>query len=273
MSFEGKTIAFIGAGVMGNAILGGLLTKEVVAPDQIIAADPSEKARQEMVSRYGVRVTDDNLDAATQAQIMVLCVKPQIIDKVLPALYGRVSHLELVVSIAAGVTLKTIEEGLVHMNVVRAMPNTPGQIGEGISVWTSAPEVGPEQRDEAQQILEAMGQAIYVDDEKYIDMTTALSGSGPAYVFMFIEAMIDAGVKMGFSRSIAQALVMQTVSGSAAYLAHTGEHPTILRNQVTSPGGTTAAGLYELERGGLRTAVADAVQAAYERAQALGEGK
>ncbi|QPC81475.1 pyrroline-5-carboxylate reductase [Phototrophicus methaneseepsis] len=272
MSFEGKTIAFIGAGVMGSAIIGGLLKKKLVVPEQIIASDPNEQARQAIASQYGIQVTDDNMEAAKQAQIMVLCVKPQFMGKVLPPFYGEVAHLEMVVSIAAGVTLKTIEEGLANMNVVRAMPNTPAQIGEGISVWTCAPEVGEDQRAQAQQILEAMGQAIYVDDEKYLDMATALSGSGPAYLFLFIEAWIDAGVKMGFSRAIAEALVKQTVSGSTAYLNHTGAHPTVLRNQVTSPGGTTAAGLYELERGGLRTAVADAVWAAYKRSQELGEG-
>lgn len=271
MAFAGKKIAFIGAGVMGRAIIGGLLNKGLVTPDQIVAADPSENARQSLESDFGITTVADNLAALADAHIMVLCVKPQIMPTVLDGLRGHVAHIELAISIAAGVTLKAVEEGLALMHVARAMPNTPGQIGQGISVWTSTPEVTGEQHDQAQQILEAMGQAIYVHDEKYLDMATALTGSGPAYVFLFIEALIDAGVRMGFSRDVATTLAMQLVKGSAAYLAQSGAHPTVLRNQVTSPGGTTAAALYELEKGNFRTAISDAIWAAYQRSIELGE--
>ncbi|MAU09350.1 MAG: pyrroline-5-carboxylate reductase [Anaerolineaceae bacterium] len=271
MTFAGKKLAFIGSGVMGRAIIGGLLGKGLIAPNQIIASDPDMKAMETIQANNGINVTHDNLEAVKDANIMVLCVKPQIMPTVLDGLRGHVAHIELAISIAAGVTLKAVEEGLALMHVVRAMPNTPGQIGQGVSVWTCTPEVTGEQHEQAQQILESMGQAIYVHDEKYLDMATALTGSGPAYVFMFIEALIDAGVRMGFSRDVATVLAMQLVKGSTAFLEQSGIHPTVLRNQVTSPGGTTAAALYELEKGNFRTTISDAIWAAYQRSIELGE--
>ncbi|MCA9883231.1 MAG: pyrroline-5-carboxylate reductase [Anaerolineae bacterium] len=271
MALKGTRIAFIGSGVMGRAIISGLLSKGLVEPELIIAADPDMAAMQTVQANNGIAVTRDNLEAVAGAQILVLCVKPQNMGMVLDGLRGHVAHVELAISIAAGVTLKTIEEGLALTHVVRAMPNTPGQIGEGVSVWTNTPEVTDEQKKQAQEILEAMGQAIHVHDEKYLDMATALTGSGPAYVFMFIEALIDAGVRMGFSRDIATTLAMQLVKGSTDFLAQSGAHPTVLRNQVTSPGGTTAAALYELDKGNFRTTISDAIWAAYQRSIELGK--
>jgi pyrroline-5-carboxylate reductase len=178
-----------------------------------------------------------------------------------------------VLSIVAGAPISKISAGLGHELVVRSMPNTPAQIGEGITVWTAAPGVSERQRDAARQILGALGEEIYVEDETYLDMATALSGTGPAYVFLFMEAMVDAGVHLGFPRRIAEQLVAQTVRGSVDYYRRaSAEHLARLRNQVTSPGGTSAAALYYLEKAGFRTAISRAIWAAYERSQELGRG-
>jgi len=270
--FTGLNIGFIGGGVMGEAMIVGLLKQQTVAPTQIIASDPLPERGQFLQHTYGIRATTSNLDAA-QSEILILSVKPQVLDKVLHDLHGQSESVRLVLSILAGATIAHIAEGLGNPHVVRAMPNTPARIGEGITVWTAPPEVGETERGQVRAILGTLGQEVYVDNEDYLDMATALSGTGPAYVFMFMEAMIDAGVHLGFSRRIAEQLVTQTVRGSVAYLEATKEHPAALRNQVTSPGGTTAEALYHLERGGLRTVIARAVWAAYQRSVALGAGK
>ena len=176
-------------------------------------------------------------------------------------------------SIIAGARIATLRQGLGAEAIVRIMPNTPGQVGEGIAVWTATPEASDEGLSLARAIIGALGEEIYVEDEDYLDMATAMSGSGPAYVFLFIEAMTDAGVHMGLSRPIAEKLALQTVKGSAAYAQQRGLHPAVLRNMVTSPGGTTAEALYEFERGGLRATVERAILAAYRRAQVLGKSK
>ncbi len=269
--FDEKTITFIGAGNMGSAIIAGMLDKKIVTPEQIIAADPNEQAGADLVRQFGIRHTTDNIEAAEAADVLVLAVKPQHLDSALHAVRGRVDTLPLVVSIVAGVRIRDIAEDLHNSRIVRAMPNTPAQIGQGITAWTATYEVEDEQRAEARAILGALGEQIYFDDEHYLDMATALSGSGPAYVFLFIEAMIDAGVRMGLSRPQAEKLVLHTIRGSVEYAVQSETHPTILRNQVTSPGGTTAAGLFELERNGLRTAVGEAVWAAFQRSIELGE--
>jgi pyrroline-5-carboxylate reductase len=178
-----------------------------------------------------------------------------------------------VLSIVAGVTVEMVSEGLGHQSVVRAMPNTPAQIGEGITVWYPSKQVRPEQIELARHVLEALGEEVLVKEEIYLDMATALSGTGPAYIFMFMEAMIDAGVHLGFSRKVSEQLVCQTMRGSVDYYKFKKVHPAQLRNEVTSPGGTTAAALYHLEKMGFRTAISRAVWAAYERSQELGRGK
>lgn len=273
MAFDGETIAFIGAGVMGEAMMKGLLHRELVKPASIIAADPHEARLEQLRASYGIHCTVDNAAAARRADVVVLSVKPQVIDEVLSELRGQLDGVFLIVSIVAGVTLKAIADSLLNARVVRSMPNTPGQIGRGITVWTAAPDVALEQRRQAEMLLGAMGEQIFVGDESFLDMATALSGSGPAYVFMFMEAMIDAGVHMGFSRRVAEELVSQTIMGSVIYARQSGLHPAQLRNQVTSPGGTTAEALHEMEKGGLRKVLSEGIWAAYRRSQALGGNK
>ncbi len=271
--FTGVTLAFIGSGNMGEAMIHGLLKQKMLAPEQIIAADPREAHLEELVGRYGVQSTTNNLEAATRADILVLSVKPQVLDHVLPEVRGGARTCSLVLSIVAGAPIKMIADGLANANVVRVMPNTPARIGQGISVWTATAEVPGQQREQARGLLRALGEEIYVEDEDYLNMATALSGTGPAYVFLFMEAMIDAGVHMGFSRHVAEKLVLQTVRGSVEYAAQTGLHPAVLRNEVTSPGGTSAEAIYHLEKGSLRTVVARAIWAAYRRSVGLGGGR
>jgi pyrroline-5-carboxylate reductase len=271
---KGLIIGFIGSGVMGEAMINGLLNQHGIEPSQIIASDVLEERGRELEKKYGICWTTDNGKVARESDILVLSIKPQVLDKVLPELHGPDGRSpKVVLSIIAGALIQQLSEGLDNPNVVRAMPNTPARIGQGITVWTAAKEVPDEQREQARAVLASLGQEVYVDNEDYLDMATALSGTGPAYVFLFMEAMIDAGVHMGFSRRIAEQLVIQTMRGSVEYAAVSGEHPAALRNQVTSPGGTSAEAIYHLEKGGLRTVIARAVWAAYQRSKALGAGK
>lgn len=272
MTLQDVTIAFIGSGAMGESMIKGLLNKKLVAPAQIIAADPRPERVEELAATYGLRPTTDSAEAAEAADILVLSVKPQVLDHVMPEVRHGARTAKLVLSIIAGARIKTIADGVANPGVVRSMPNTPAQIGQGITVWTATEEVLPPQRAQAETLLSAFGEQIYVEDERYLDMATALSGSGPAYVFLFMEALIDAGVHMGFSRRDAEKLVLQTVRGSVEYAEASGLHPAQLRNQVTSPGGTSAEALYHLEKGGLRTVIARSVWAAYQRSVELGGG-
>ena len=270
MTFNGDSVAFIGAGVMGEAMIKGLLHQQVLEPSSVTAADPRAERLDTLRQRYGIHTTTDNVKAAQGADALVLSVKPQVTGKVLSELSGHVDKTCLIVSIVAGVELRTISDRLRNERVVRSMPNTPGQIGQGITVWTAAPEVADAQRKQAETLLGALGDQIYANDETFLDMATALGGSGPAYVFLFMEALVDAGVHMGFARRDAEKLVTQTLLGSILYAQQSGLHPAQLRNQVTSPGGTTAAALHEMEKGGLRTVLSEGVWAAYRRSQALG---
>jgi len=267
------TIAFIGSGNMGEAMIQGLLKQQMIAPERLIAADPRPERLEELRALYGVRTAAENLDAATQADILVLSVKPQVLDEVLPEIRGGARTCSLVVSIVAGAPIRLIADGLANASVVRVMPNTPARIGQGISVWTATAEVPEAQREQARRLLRAFGEEIFVKDEDYLDMATALSGTGPAYVFLFMEAMVDAGVHLGFSRHVAEKLVLQTMRGSVEYAAQSGEHLAELRNQVTSPGGTSAEAVYHLEKGGLRTVISRAIWAAYQRSVGLGGGR
>lgn len=267
-----KKLAFIGSGVMGEAMIQGLLREKMVPAENIVAAGPRQERGDQLVERYGVRATTDNREAAGEADVLVLSVKPQVVSRVLPEIRGALSSRALVISIVAGTPIRVIADGLAHAGMVRAMPNTPAQIGEGITVWTATDEVSEEQREQARTMLTALGEEVYVEDEDFLDAATALSGTGPAYIFLFMEAMIDAGVHLGFSRRIAERLVLQTMQGSVAYARHSPRHPATLRNQVTSPGGTSAEAIYHLEKGGLRTVVSRAIWAAYQRSVALGRG-
>ncbi|HEX2696491.1 MAG TPA: pyrroline-5-carboxylate reductase, partial [Anaerolineales bacterium] len=207
-----------------------------------------------------------------QADVVVLSIKPQRLSEVMKGLKG-IHPDALVLSIVAGASIQKISTGLKHKAIVRSMPNTPGQIGQGITVWTASHETTDKQRETARQVLGALGQEVFVEDESYLDMATALSGTGPAYVFLFTEALIDAGVHMGFPRRIAEQLVLQTIKGSAEFYEQAERHPAALRNQVTSPGGTSAEALYYLEKAGFRTAISRAVWAAYQRSLELGKEK
>jgi pyrroline-5-carboxylate reductase len=267
-----KKIAFIGPGVMAEAMIAGLLRKKLAKPENIIASGPREERGIELSKKYKIKTISDNSSAASQADVVVLSVKPQRLSDVMKGLKGIRSEA-LVLSIVAGASIKKISTGLKHRSVVRSMPNTPGQIGEGITVWTCSKEVTDEQQQMAQQILGALGEEVFVEDESYLDMATALSGTGPAYVFLFTEALIDAGVHMGFPRRIAEQLVLQTIKGSVSYYHQAERHPATLRNQVTSPGGTSAEALYYLEKAGFRTAISRAVWAAYQRSLELGKEK
>jgi pyrroline-5-carboxylate reductase len=267
-----KKIAFIGPGVMAEAMIAGLLHKKLAKPDNIIAAGPRQERGDDLEKKYRIQTSLENESAASHADVVVLSVKPQRLTEVMKSIKGIRSDA-LVLSIIAGANIKKISTGLKHKAVVRSMPNTPGQIGEGITVSTCSKEVTEEQQATARAVLGALGEEVFVEDESYLDMATALSGSGPAYVFLFTEALIDAGVHMGFPRRIAEQLVLQTIKGSASFYEQAGRHPATLRNQVTSPGGTSAEALYYLEKAGFRTALSRAIWAAYQRSLELGKEK
>lgn len=270
---QATKIAFIGPGAMAEAMIRGIVVGELVSPSQVIAAGPRTARLQELADKYGIQITTDNAAAVEGADVVVFAIKPQMLNHVMQGLKGHIRPNALVLSIIAGARIQTIENGLNHHALVRSMPNTPAQIGQGMTVWTAAPSVTLAQREQAQAILGALGEEIFVDDEEYLDMATALSGNGPAYVFLFMEAMVDAGVHLGFPRYIAEKLVLQTVKGSVEYAQETPQHLARLRNQVTSPGGTSAEALYFLEKAGFRTALSRAIWAAYQRASQLGRGK
>jgi pyrroline-5-carboxylate reductase len=266
-------IAFIGPGVMAEAMLSGILKKGLTQPDKIIASGPFIDRLEFLAQKYHVRTTTDNSDATSQADVVILSVKPQRVEKVLQGISGSIKPGALILSIVAGASINKIARYAKHNIIVRTMPNTPAQIGEGITVWTCSPSVNEEQKNFAQTILSAFGQEIFVEEEEYLDKATALSGTGPAYVYLFMEAMVDAGVHMGFSRRIAERLVIETLRGSVDYYDtgdETSRHLARLRNQVTSPGGTSAEALYYLEKAGFRTAISRAIWAAYQRSRELG---
>jgi pyrroline-5-carboxylate reductase len=268
-----EKIAFIGAGVMAEAIIAGLIREGIATPDQLNASEPRVDRGEELHTRYGLHTFTDNREAVQHADIVILSIKPQRLDHVLSGLHDSLAPGVLVLSIVAGASIQKLTTGLNHATIVRAMPNTPAQIGEGVTVWTTSPSVSETQSAQTHEILSALGEEIYVEEEEFLDMATALSGSGPAYVFLFLEAMIDAGVHLGLPRRIAEKMVEQTLRGSVDYFAYTKMHPATLRNQVTSPGGTSAAALYYLEKAGFRTAISRAIWAAYERSQELGKGE
>ena len=270
---QNTPIAFIGAGVMAEAMIKGLLGQGLVSPEQVIASDPHIERGEDLRRRYDIQFTADNRAAADFGEVVVLSVKPQVLPHVIPDLRGHLSRSSLVLSIVAGARISSILKSTGHPTIVRCMPNTPAQVGKGMTVWTATPEVTTEQRAQAQAILGALGVELFVGDEGYLDMATALSGTGPAYIFMFMEALVDAGVHLGFSRRVSEQLVFQTMRGSLEYAAQSGKHVAELRNQVTSPGGTTAAALYHLEKGGLRTVLSRGIWAAYQRSVELGQGE
>lgn len=266
----GQKLAFVGSGVMAEAMIKGILNRGLVPPDAVVASGPRQERGLDLRQRYGVGSTTNNVEAVGRAGVVVLSVKPQMVPKVLPELQGKIDPSAMVLSIVAGTRLRTLVNGLGHKSVARAMPNTPAQVGAAMTVWTVSPATTAEQKEQAQQILAALGDELFVEEENYLDMATALSGTGPAYVFLFMEALVDAGVHLGFSRRVAQRLVKQTILGSALFAQQSQLHPAELRNMVTSPGGTTAEALYQLEKGGVRTVLSRAVWAAYQKTKILG---
>jgi pyrroline-5-carboxylate reductase len=269
---QAQRFAFIGSGAMGEAMIKGLITQAGLPPQQITASDTRPERGVELEQKYGVRHTTDNLVAVNGALIIVLSVKPQVLHDVLKQLAGQIDPAALVLSIVAGARTEVITNLLRHAAVARSMPNTPAQIGLGMTVWTCPEAMSQLHRDQAQAVFSSIGEEVFVNDERYLDMATALSGTGPAYVFLFMEAMVDAGVHMGFSRNIAEQLVYQTVRGSVEYARQAGRHLATLRNQVTSPGGTSAEALYQIEKGGLRTVMSRSIWAAYQKSRKLGRG-
>lgn len=268
---NGPGVAFIGAGAMGAAMIGGLAGGDDIDRAHMIASDRNEDRLALVRDQFGVRTTLCNREAAREADVVVLAVKPQVLPAVLSELQGEIRQDALSLSIVAGASIGTIASMLRHRAIVRTMPNTPAQVGEGMTVWTATPEVSAEQRAQAGTIVGSLGRQLFVDDERFLDIATAISGTGPAYVFLMMEALIDAAVHLGFSRRDARELVVQTIRGAAIYAEHQPVHPAELRNRVTSPGGTTAEALYQLEKGSFRTIMSKAVVAAFRRSVALGE--
>ena len=265
-------LAFIGGGTMAEAIIGGILSAGLAQPGDISVGEPVPARRDYLAERYGVSAVADNGEAARDANLGVLAIKPQDLPKAGQELRGQLQDGQAVASIIAGAKMSTLSQTLDHARIIRVMPNTPAQIGHGMSLWTASPEVSDDQRELTRSILNTVGEQIYVDDEKYLDMATALSASGPAYVFLFIEALIDAGVYVGLPRDMARTLALQTVYGSARLVMDTGKHPGELKDMVVSPGGTTAEGLQALEQAGVPAALVNAVNAAYLKSIRLGQG-
>jgi pyrroline-5-carboxylate reductase len=264
-----QTIGFVGAGNMAEALLRGLLSSGVPA-DHVGASDVRAERLAELTETHGIRTTADNSEVASHSQILVLSVKPQVMAAVLADIRDAVRDDALVISIAAGVATSTIEAGLGgEARVVRAMPNTPALVGAGATAVAAGAHATDDDLALASQIFDAVGMTVQLDEPK-LDAVTGLSGSGPAYVFLILDALADAGVKVGLSREDAAALSVHTVLGAAKLAIETGEHPGRLKDMVTSPGGTTISGLQALERHGVRAALIDAVEAATQRSKELG---
>jgi pyrroline-5-carboxylate reductase len=264
-------LTFIGGGNMGEAILAALLEKKLAVPADVCISDVSEPRRQHLKKQYGVAVTASNREAVGEKDAVILAVKPQNLPEVLVDLKGCLQQAQLVLSIVAGVKIDTISRGLSHNRIVRVMPNTPARIGLGFSGWTATPAVTAAQKRMAQSILGTMGREIYFDEEKYLDMVTAVSGSGPAYFFLFTECLIDAAVNIGLSQKNAEEMVLQTMLGSAHLIQNSGQPPAELRRNVAAKGGTTERAINVFEKASFSHIVADAVRAAYERARELGK--
>ncbi|HEX5012911.1 MAG TPA: pyrroline-5-carboxylate reductase [Candidatus Limnocylindrales bacterium] len=266
-----RTIATVGSGVMAEAMIAGLLKGELVAPSQVVASHPRAERRDHLAREYSIRVVPGNVDAIGDADVVLFAIKPQMLGKVGREIGPHLRRGQLVLSVIAGATTAALTGTLGHDQVIRAMPNTPARLGKGMTVWYATPETTGEQRQQAAALLGALGAQLEVDDEKFVAMATAVSGTGPTYVFLVMEALIDAAVHLGFPRHVAHDLVIETLEGSTLFAKQSGMHPAELRNMVTSPGGTSAAALHELESGRLRTVLSEAVWAAYRRTVELGD--
>ena len=263
-------LGLIGGGLMGEAIVAAVLNKGVLTPADIVVSDVSPHRRDLLARQYGLAVSDDNARVAAEADIALLAVKPQEFGSVAKILQGHLNSRQTVVSIMAGVRIETLRKALDHDRVVRVMPNTPAMVGEGMSLWMATDAVNEEEREKVRGLLAAMGRELYVTDEKYLDMATSVSASGPAFIFLVMEALTDAGVHIGLRRDLAIEMVTQTVLGTARLAQETGRPFSELRHMVTSPAGTTAEGLRVLENARVRAAVIEAIIKTYEKAQTLG---
>ncbi len=266
-----STIATVGSGVMAEAMIAGILRGGLVQPGQLIASHGRVERREHLAREYGIRTTASNLEAIEGADVILLGIKPQMLAKVGREVGPHLRRGQLVLSVLAGATSTALTGILGHDQVVRSMPNTPARLGKGMTVWYATPECTPEQRAQAATLLGALGRELEVDDEKMVAMATAVSGTGPTYVFLVMEALIDAAVHLGFPRHVAHDLVIETLEGSTLFAKQSGLHPAELRNMVTSPGGTSAAALHALESGRLRTVLSEAVWAAFRRTVELGD--
>jgi len=266
-----RTIATVGSGVMAEAIIAGVLRGRLVEPSQIVASHPRAERREQLTAIYGIRSVAANGEAVDGADVVILAIKPQMLGRVGRDIRPHLRPGQLVLIVLAGATTRALIGALGHGQVVRSMPNTPARLGKGMTVWYATPEVSPEQRAQAAALLGALGAELEVDDEKLVAMATAVSGTGPTYVFLVMEALIDAAVHLGFPRHVAHDLVIETLEGSTLFAKQSGMHPAELRNMVTSPGGTSAAALHELESGRLRTVLSEAVWAAFRRTVELGD--
>jgi pyrroline-5-carboxylate reductase len=252
-------------------MIAGLLRGELVDPSQVVASHPRSDRRDHLAREYGIRVVADNVEAIGGADVVLFAIKPQMLGRVGREIGPSLRRGQLVLSVIAGATTRALSATLGHDQVIRAMPNTPARLGKGMTVWYATPQTTPEQRSQAGALLGALGMQLEVDDEKFVAMATAVSGTGPTYVFLVMEALIDAAVHLGFPRHVAHDLVIETLEGSTLFAKQSGMHPAELRNMVTSPGGTSAAALHELESGRLRTVLSEAVWAAFRRTVELGD--
>ena len=266
-----RTIATVGSGVMAEAIIAGVLRGRLVEPAQLVASHPRAERREQLATQYGIRVTASNTGAVDGADVVILAIKPQMLARVGREIGPHLRAGQLVISVLAGATTQALIGALGHRQVVRSMPNTPARLGKGMTVWFPTPDTTADQRAQAAALLGALGAQLEVDDEKLVAMATAVSGTGPTYVFLVMEALIDAAVHLGFPRHMAHDLVIETLEGSTLFAKQSGMHPAELRNMVTSPGGTSAAALHELESGRLRTVLSEAVWAAFRRTVELGD--
>lgn len=264
-SLQGIRLGIVGTGVMAEAMLAGLLERELIPAGNVVCTHPRVARREALAAAHHVNVAARNVEATVDADVVLLGVKPQMLGEVMAELRGSLKPEQLVISIIAGATTTAIGDGLEHPAVVRCMPNTPAQIGRGVTVWYATDSVDEVGKARTRAMLSALGREFEVHDERQVAMATAVSGTGPTYIFLFIEALTDAAVHLGFPRHVARELVLDTMQGSAEFALQSGKHVAELRDMVTSPGGTSAEALYQLERGGLRTVVSDAVWAAFER--------
>lgn len=268
-----RKLGLIGGGVMGEALLSRLIVAQIYQPQEVIVSEANEQRRHYLANQYGVQVTADNQGLADRASAILLAIKPQIFAEVASLLSQSLTKngsKPLIISILAGVKLSQLESAFPQMPVIRAMPNTPATVGAGITALSLGTHTSEEDRQIASQLFAAVGSVVEVP-ENLMDAVTGLSGSGPAYVAIIVEALADGGVKVGLPREIAMQLALATIKGTVELLQATKIHPAELKDRVTSPGGTTIAGVAELERGGLRSALIQAVQSATARSQELGK--